>query len=264
MRRKAFFFDIDGTLWDEESRMPDSVFETIRQIRAAGHAALICSARSKGYIFDPRLADMGFDGCVSSAGAMVEIGRETLYCRIAPTQSLVSAVNTARAFHYAPLLEGNAYLYMDREDFIPTPYIDKLYRELDWRIRSLNGTFGDWPDVTKLSMIAAGKPAPAEVVAAVKPDWDVIVHAPEVLELVPPGVDKGTGLRLALDALGIDRADSVAFGDSPNDMAMFRECGIRIGMGNGSPALLEQADYVTPPLHEDGLWHAWQWLKGTL
>ena len=35
-------------------------------------------------------------------------------------------------------------------------------------------------------------------------------------------------------------------------------------MGNGSPALLEQADYVTPPLHEDGLWHAWQWLKGTL
>ena len=162
---------------------------------------------------------------------------------------------------YAPLLEGNSYLYMDREDFIPTPYIDKLYRELDWRIRSLKGTWGEWPDVTKLSMIATAEPAPQAVIDAVRGHWDVIVHAPGLMEMVPPGIDKGTGLKMALEALGISRRDSVAFGDSANDMAMFRESGLNIGMGGGSPALLAKADHVTTPLHEDGIWNAWQWLK---
>ena len=262
MRRKAIFFDIDGTLWDGESRMPESACRAIREMKAAGHAVLICSGRSKGYIFDERLKALDFDGCVSSAGAMVEFGGETLYCRIASTEDLIFGINASRASHYAPMLEGNSFLYMDRDEFIPTAYIAKLYRELDWRIRPLNATWGEWPDVTKLSMIAAGTPDPRAVIDALRGRWDVIVHMPEILELVPPGIDKGTGLRLALDALGIDREDSVAFGDSANDVAMFRESGLNIGMGGGAPALLAQADYVTTPLHEDGIWNAWQWLKG--
>ena len=160
MRRKAIFFDIDGTLWDEQSRMPESACRAIREMKAAGHAVLICSGRSMGYIFDERLKALEFDGCVSSAGAMVEVGGKTLLCRLASAEDLMNGVNAAKAHRYAPLLEGNSYLYMDREDFIPTPYIDKLYRELDWRIRSLRGTWGEWPDVTKLSMIATAEPAP--------------------------------------------------------------------------------------------------------
>ena len=47
MRRKAVFFDIDGTLWDEQSVMPDSVWAAIQEMKAAGHAVLICSGRSR-------------------------------------------------------------------------------------------------------------------------------------------------------------------------------------------------------------------------
>ena len=61
--------------------------------------------------------------------------------------------------------------------------------------------------------------------------------------------------------LGIGREDSIAFGDSPNDLSMFRESGLKIAMGNGSPALKAEADYVTTGMYEDGIWNAWQWLK---
>ena len=264
MRRKAIFFDIDGTLWDGQSVMPESVYSAFREMKAAGHAVLICRGLSRGYVFDERLSELGFDGYVTSAGAMVEIGGETMYCRIAPSESITNAVNAARAYRYAPLLEGNQYLYMERGEFIPTAYIDKLYRELGERIHSLDAVFGDWPDVTKLSMIASEEPCPQPVIEAVKNDWDVIVHTPEILELTPRGIDKGTGLRLALEAMGIPQEDSVAFGDSANDQAMFRESGLRIAMGNGAPALKAQADYVTTDLHDDGIWNAWQWLKGNL
>ena len=264
MRRKAVFFDIDGTLWDEQSFMPESACTAIREMKSAGHAVLICSGRSRGYVFDERLTGLGFDGYVTSAGAMVEIGGKTLHCRLAPPDALISAVETARAYHYAPLLEGKRYLYMERGEFIPSAYIDKLYRELGERIQPLDRDFGHWPDVPKLSMISAGKPCPEQVIKAVRRDWDVVVHIPEVLELMPRGIHKGTGVGLALAALGLGREDSVAFGDSANDLSMFRACGLSIAMGNGSPALKAQADYVTAPLRDDGLWKAWQWMKANL
>ena len=126
---------------------------------------------------------------------------------------------------------------------------------------SLGGADGTWPDVTKLSLIARGRPDPEGMTARLLADWDVTVHAPEVLELTPHGVDKGTGLLRALDALGIGRADSVAFGDSANDLAMFREAGMGIAMGNASGPLREKAHYVTTDLHDDGIWNAWQYLE---
>ena len=35
MRRKAIFFDIDGTLWDGQSVMPESVYSAFREIGRA-------------------------------------------------------------------------------------------------------------------------------------------------------------------------------------------------------------------------------------
>ncbi len=262
MGRKAIFFDIDGTLMDETSQIPDSACRAIREMKAAGHAVLICSGRSKGYIFHEGLLSLGFDGIVSGAGAMVEVNGQTLFARLATQASLLRAVETGRAYGYASLLEGNHCLYLDRDAFLPSPYIDKLFRELGERARPLAETVGQWRDVPKLSMIAVGEPHPEQVATALRDEWGVIVHIPEVLELVPRGIDKGTGLLMALRALGIPKEDSVVFGDGANDEAMFREAGVSIAMGNGAPSLRSRADYVTSGLWEDGVWRAWQWLKG--
>lgn len=264
MNRKAFFFDIDGTLWDDRSVIPDSARSAVREIRASGHAVLICSGRSKGYIFKDDLLSLGFDGIVSSAGAMVEVGGRTLRCLLADQDLLKRTVDSAFAAGYASLLEGNTALYMDREVAPAWPYVDKLYRELGPRLRPLNATRGQWTDVPKLSLLARGKPDPDAAIRALEQDWDIIVHAPEVLELTPRGIDKGSGLLLALEALGIPAEDSVAFGDGQNDLGMFRAAGLRIAMGNGSDALKAEADYVTTDLWDDGLWNAWQWLKERL
>ena len=261
MKRKAIFFDIDGTLCDEENRIPESVYRAVAAMKEAGHAVLLCSGRSRGYIYDDALMQMDFDGIVSSAGAMVELNGRTLYCRLAPQEALVRAVETARRFHYGPILEGNRCLYMERDDFSPSAYIDKLYRELKDRLKPLDKTYGAWEEVPKLSMIAREETCPQQIIDLLKDDWDFIVHTPAILELVPPGTDKGTGLTRALDALGLTRGDSVAFGDSMNDLAMFNAAGLKIAMGNSSPALMDLADHVTTALHDDGIWNAWQWLQ---
>lgn len=74
------------------------------------------------------------------------------------------------------------------------------------------------------------------------------------VEICPPNVDKGTGLAVVADAVGVDPADVLVFGDMPNDLPMFAWAGwSRVAVGNAHPALREVADEVTLTNDEDGV-----------
>lgn len=72
-------------------------------------------------------------------------------------------------------------------------------------------------------------------------------------ECTVAGVDKGSALRRCCESLGIDLADTVAFGDNENDVAMLRTAGLGVAMANGVPAALAAADVVTLSNDEDGI-----------
>ena len=52
---------------------------------------------------------------------------------------------------------------------------------------------------------------------------------------------------------GIRPEETIAFGDSENDLEMLRTAGIGVAMGNGTPEAKAAADYVTADCDEDGL-----------
>ncbi|MFH9265836.1 HAD family hydrolase [Streptomyces sp. NPDC017546] len=81
----------------------------------------------------------------------------------------------------------------------------------------------------------------------------VTMAGPGTVELAPRGVDKGTGLALAAELLGIGAERTVAFGDMPNDLPMFAGSGHRVAMGNAHPELRAAADEVTLSNAEDGV-----------
>jgi hydroxymethylpyrimidine pyrophosphatase-like HAD family hydrolase len=72
-----------------------------------------------------------------------------------------------------------------------------------------------------------------------------VVFNKDAVMLLPPGVDKASGLSAALDALGIDPATVVGVGDAENDHALLQRCGFAVAVANALPALKERADYVT-------------------
>lgn len=67
----------------------------------------------------------------------------------------------------------------------------------------------------------------------------------ESLMLVPTGITKGTGLKAALDALGILPEQAVAVGDAENDEALFAACGRAVAVADAVPALRARAHHVT-------------------
>jgi Cof subfamily protein (haloacid dehalogenase superfamily) len=74
------------------------------------------------------------------------------------------------------------------------------------------------------------------------------------VEICPPGVDKGTGLAVVAQSIGVDPDDVLVFGDMPNDLPMFAWAGwSRVAVANAHPSILEAADEVTLSNDEDGV-----------
>lgn len=73
---------------------------------------------------------------------------------------------------------------------------------------------------------------------------------------------KGTSKASAMQALAHywkkDLSSVIAFGDDRNDLELLKAAGIGIAMGNASEAVKAAADYVTAPIHEDGIQKACQ------
>ena len=104
-----------------------------------------------------------------------------------------------------------------------------------------------FPELSSDAMAAAFEPV---VGAAVDMTFS---HSGGLLEVSPPEVTKATGLAEVAGDLGVEAADTVAFGDMPNDVEMLRWAGHGVAMGNAHPAALSAADEVTASNAEDGV-----------
>ena len=87
-------------------------------------------------------------------------------------------------------------------------------------------------------------------------DFDFIEHNDVVVEMVPKGFSKGTGIKRLCELKGIDITDTIAIGDGANDVDMFEVAGFSVAMGNGASRAKDAADHVTSTLHEDGIQNA--------
>src|SRR5690606_27780229 len=75
---------------------------------------------------------------------------------------------------------------------------------------------------------------------------------PRLVEGTAHGVDQGLGVVHLCELMGVDPARILAIGDSDNDIPMLQVAGTAVAMGNASPGVLAVADYVAPPVDEDG------------
>jgi hydroxymethylpyrimidine pyrophosphatase-like HAD family hydrolase len=83
-------------------------------------------------------------------------------------------------------------------------------------------------------------------------DLQVVFNKGSVM-ILPSGMNKATGLAVALEHLGLSPQQVVGVGDAENDHPLLRYCGCGVAVANALPALKERADIVTRGSHEDGV-----------
>ncbi|MBP3487667.1 MAG: Cof-type HAD-IIB family hydrolase [Roseburia sp.] len=248
--KKAVFFDIDGTLWNERMQIPQSTPDAVRALRASGHYAFLCSGRSRANIRTPKLLEIGFDGMVAACGADIEFQGESIFQKLMSQEEVEHALSVIGRHHISAVLEGPKYVYAKEEEFAGDPFITLLRKELDKDMKSIDQT--TVYEVNKMS--AATNGADIEAVRDELGDaFSVIVHNPKLIEIVPRGITKATGIQKLCGYLNIQRENTYAFGDSPNDLEMLEYVAHGIAMGNAGAAVRQAADYVTTDIMDDGI-----------
>jgi HAD superfamily hydrolase (TIGR01484 family) len=97
------------------------------------------------------------------------------------------------------------------------------------------------------SIIATWEPHEVAAIEAIKElglELEVIFNKGAVM-ILPSGVNKSSGLSVALKELGISAEQVVAVGDAENDHAFLRDCGYSVAVKNALPSLKEKAAMVT-------------------
>ena len=73
------------------------------------------------------------------------------------------------------------------------------------------------------------------------------------LEFTRAGVDKGIGLMRLSEALGVDPAQTMAVGDTENDIAIVKAAALGVAMGNATADVIAAADVITDTNEADGV-----------
>jgi phosphoglycolate phosphatase (TIGR01487 family) len=91
-----------------------------------------------------------------------------------------------------------------------------------------------------------------EVIRTLGLELQVIFNKNAVM-ILPSGVNKGTGVEIALEELGLSAHNVVGVGDAENDHAFLALCECSVAVANALPALKERADVVTNASHGLGV-----------
>ncbi len=82
---------------------------------------------------------------------------------------------------------------------------------------------------------------------------EIVQSHAKFVEVVPLGANKGAALAWLASHLEIPQAEVMAVGDQENDLAMVAWAGVGVAMGNATSQVQAAADWIAPPLSEDGV-----------
>ena len=73
------------------------------------------------------------------------------------------------------------------------------------------------------------------------------------IDIVAKGSGKDVGIKHFIERYGIERDDTMAFGDGENDIRMLKYAGVGVALGNAKEEVKRIADYVTADIDDDGV-----------
>ncbi len=190
---------------------------------------------------------------VAENGAfIVEEGKE-LFSTSIPREHVFKVVETLEGHENVDVAicgKSSAYILEGDEKFyeIVKPYYHRLQ------------VVKDFNEVEDQFLKLATETIPSEALRIVKELKEAVgtylepVHSGHgSVDLIVPGVNKGTGIKLLQERWGITSSEIMAFGDSPNDIEMLKSVKYSYAMENASDAVKEVASYRAMSNNHDGV-----------
>lgn len=255
MNPHILFFDIDGTLMDEETGcITDRTKEALQEARKNGHYTFLNTGRSFAEL-DPEVVNVGFDGVVCGCGTYIEYHGENLMKHSIHGDEAVDMVKTITECKMDAILEGDHHFYVSKN-----ASERKLLAVKEYFGEKVNQKCRFWedriPQFQKMSIWLSEDSDFGRFQKKYEKKFDFIKRASRFYEVVPKGYSKATGIEFLMNYLGIEQEHTMAIGDSTNDLAMLEYATISIAMGNSKDIVKERVAFVTKTVKEEGVAYA--------
>lgn len=266
---KLVALDLDGTLFDNSSRISKRNLTAIRSITDKGIHVVISTGRPFEEIPFDQIKGTGINYAITANGSGIyEISTGKCLYENAMDEELVTPILNfllTRDIHMDAFIGGKGYTpiqCVETAQKLTVPSSIKNYiittrtrldnilqfiHENQLKVQKMTLNFYPAADGTLIDRETVRK------FLVSNPSITTVCGGYNNLEFTRADANKGVGLRKLAEILGVNPDATMAIGDTENDLAIIEAAGIGVAMGNATDAVKARADYVTTTNTKDGV-----------
>lgn len=265
MKYRLIAFDLDGTLLDSEKRIPAENIAALRRAAEKGAYIVPATGRILGGIPEElsALPFIRYYVCINGAAVMDAQTGEALY------RAEIALDTALRFYEYMDTLpviydcyqDGRGWMtrgmYDRAEEFMPDKGILCLIKSLRVPVPELKAHLAAKGEtLEKMQVYFNDMELRARMLKELPGRFPELLFSSSVsnnIEVNSAAAGKANGLRALCRHLGVDMAQTVAFGDGTNDTDMLRAAGLGVAMANAMEDVRNAADYITLSNNDAGV-----------
>lgn len=274
MKRKLSLvaLDLDGTLFNQESRISKTDQDTIKEITSSGIEAAIATGRPYAGLPVELLSSIGIRYAITANGAAIYRlpEKECLFSSCMPPKLVFPLLEKLqkKSIHMDAFIDGDGFSQKSCERNLYRLDMPESIRDY---IRSTRTFTDDLAEYIKDGQLDVQKvtlnfyPLPDGTFESREAVKQLLSSCPQItflsggyhnLEFTKTGTTKGAGLLFLCEHLGIHPSETMACGDTQNDIEILKTASIGVAMANAREDVKEIADYITLSNEESGVSHA--------
>ncbi len=248
--------DVDGTLVTKSKQVTPAALDAIRLLRERGIRFTVISSRPPqairvvGNVVGLTDAVPAFNG-----GLLVDPDLQTVL-----REKFLEQIVAVRVLERLQQSNVDIWVYTDTDWYVPSltaPYVEHEIHSVKYEPTILTNFNGIRTDrIAKIVGVSENFDALAMTEKNLQEEFRGAVSASRsqkyYLDITHPSANKGEGVLLLSELLDIPTSQIATIGDMENDVYMFKKSGMSIAMGNATPAVQQQANYVTATNEEEG------------
>lgn len=250
MTRKALFFDVDGTLVNNNNEIIQSTIDSIKKVREKGNLVFINSGRPRKMLTSIG-EQINCDGLLCGCGTEIIYNDKVYFSHHLSSKDKDQLLNAKDKYNIEIIAESNNGVRFSHKE----SRFDIMKETL--RMVKLSGAFkddyyGDYP-LFKCCIKGDKDSKLDEFIDDFKDRLDFIDRHDDFYECIPKGYSKGSAVKWVQDYFNIEDSDTYVFGDTTNDLDMFKLPVNAIAMGFHDKELEEYASFITDNIENHGI-----------
>lgn len=246
---KIIFFDIDGTLIDMTKKaISDKTVETLLRLKENGVKICIATGRAPGSV--PKFDGVDFDAFLTFNGSYCFNSSDVILSTPIPKVDVEKMIENATRINRPVSIAGKDRVVANGTDKDLSDYFGFAKQETP--------VSDDFDEVLKgeiYQMMMGGRKDEYDDILKDVENARITAWWDRAVDIIPANGGKGIGIEAILEYYGIDRSESMAFGDGGNDIEMLQTVGTGVAMGNALDHVKEVADEICGTSADDGIYH---------